>query len=65
MCCLLPIVAVAILLWCGVVLLRVIVQDLRWQRSVRAGLFARVEQHSPLVRRKYAATKPFPLRFLA
>ena len=65
MCFLLPIVAVAILLWCGVVLLRVIVRDLLWQRSVRVGVFARFEQHSPLLPGKCVAPKIIPLRFLA
>jgi len=64
MCFLLPIVAVAIVLWCGAALLIVIVHDLLWQRSIGADLYARVEHHSPLVQ-KYTAPKIIHLRFLA
>ena len=62
LCFLLPIVALAVTLWCFAILLKVIVQDLRRQRAVGARLISRVENFSPLLHDRKATRKllPFP-----
>jgi hypothetical protein len=66
LCFLLPIVALAVTLWCFAILLKVIVQDFRRQRAVGARLFSRVENFSPLLHERKLARKllPFPVPFL-